>query len=195
MTQNHTFEPDGRAVAYADEGDGPALVLLPGRDLSIETLATLAHVLTEEGFRVVRIGHRRPGGGGGSARPATVDGLAQDVVDVLDHIDLADAWVGGHAFGGSVARAVSAGHVDRVNGVLLLGVEADLEGSSLAPGVPVLAIQGSDDPVLPPANGERLQAEAPDRVSVVTIAGAGHLFPSTHAGETAGEIEDYLDWD
>jgi pimeloyl-ACP methyl ester carboxylesterase len=49
--------------------------------------------------------------------------LAQDVVDVMDHIGLGHAWVGGHAFGGSVARAVSLDHIDRVGGVLLLGVE------------------------------------------------------------------------
>jgi pimeloyl-ACP methyl ester carboxylesterase len=72
---------------------------------------------------------------------------------------------------------------------------ADVEWSSLAPAVPVLVIQGAEDRMTPPINGQQLQASAPDRVSVVDVEGAGHLFPVTHVGATAWPIEDYLDWD
>ncbi len=193
MTQPDIFEPDGRAVTYVDEGEGPALVLVPGRGTDISGLGTLAGVLAEEGFRVVRIG-------AGRAVDATsstaAEDAARDVVDVMDAISLEDAWIGGHAFGGVIARAVSRDHTDRVNGVLLLGVEGtESPDGGLAPGVPVLVIQGGDDSITPATNGEQLQTGAPDRVSVVTLDGAGHLFPSTHAGETAAVIEDYLDWD
>jgi pimeloyl-ACP methyl ester carboxylesterase len=61
--------------------------------------------------------------------------------------------------------------------------------------MPVLIIQGADDDVTPPAQGERLQSAAPERASVKNIAGAGHLFPLTHPIETAFIIEEYLDWD
>ncbi|WP_127819614.1 alpha/beta fold hydrolase [Microbacterium sp. CPCC 204701] len=229
MTETQIFEPDGRAIPYADEGTtGPAVVLVPGRGLNISYLGPLAHALVEEDFRVVRVGPRHPA----SAADATVSmhDLAQDVVDVMDHIGLAGAWIGGHAFGGSVARTVSLDHPGRVGGVLLLGVEGaeqtdelsaggsdipegardgevdamqraaqeaspDIQWSSLAPAVPVLVVQGAEDRLTPPANGERLQATAPDRVSVVGVEGAGHLFPVTHVGATAWPIEDYLDWD
>lgn len=226
ITERQIFEPDGRAVPYADEGAGPALVLLPARGLDITYLGTLASVLVEEDFRVVQVGSRQPGTAG-----LTMHDLAQDVVDVMDHLGIDHAWIGGHAFGGAVARTVALDHHDRANGVLLLGVEGsqpeppsgdtpdhdflarardaavdelqaaalaatpEAEWAGVAPGLPALIIQGTEDRITPTANGERLQASAPDRASVVRIDGGGHLFVSTHAGHTAAVIEDYLDWD
>jgi pimeloyl-ACP methyl ester carboxylesterase len=215
------FEPDGRAIPYAVEGEGPALVLIAGQGLNITYLGLLSHSVSQEDFRVLRVGSRRPSQDDGAAALSMED-LAQDVVDVMDHVGVSDAWVGGHAFGGSVARIVSLGHPERVNGVLLLGVEgvtpandalseapehardADVEAlqraawvppAALAPGVPVLVVQGSEDRVTPPANGESLQASAPDRVSVVSVDGGGYMFPLTHMGATSWAVEDYLDWD
>lgn len=248
-----TFEPDGRAIAYADQGEGPAIVLLPAQGLTITYLATLASVAEEDGFRVVRIGPRQ------QARDAvTMHDLAQDVVDVMDHLGLDSAWIGGHGFGGALARTVGLDHVGRVSGVMLLGaqtadpipsdaqaaldlvfsdaedltpamrvlasdgVDLDLAGriiahardaaarrmqatamaatpdsewATLPAGIPNLIIQGAEDAVLPATLGVRLRADATDRASVVTIPGAGHLFPLTHAGEVEAEIEDYLGWD
>lgn len=219
-TEASIFEPDGRAIRYIVDGagEGPVLVLLPGRGLEITYLGTLAMVLEEEGFRVVRIGARR-------TAAATMHDLAQDVVDVLDHLGFEDAWVGGHGFGGSVARTVALDHDERVNGVLLLTVDGpdagdddttaglpqdaeisgiqtaalaatpEAEWAALTGHHPVLIIQGSDDEVAPPANGEQLRASAPHLVSLTTLEGAGHLFVSTHAGETGFLIEDYLGMD
>lgn len=257
MTQTRIFEPDGRAVPFVDQGEGPALVLLPGRGLELAYLGILANMLADEGFHVLRVGTRRPA----DAQDAvTMHDLAQDVVDVMDHVGLRHAWVGGHAFGGAVARTVALDHIDRVDGVLLLGVEGEeppadetaraaqagflaapehelpegvthligdfedaalawrfvasaraaalepqqtaalaatptAEWAALAATVPVLVIQGGHDLIAPSEGGERLRASAPDRVSVVAVEGGGHLFPATHAGDTAGVIEDYLDWD
>ena len=186
MTDTQIFEPDGRAIAYAAEGEGPALVLIADRGSDIDLLGSLAHSVSQEDFRVIRVGARAE---------ESAKALAQAIIDVMNHLDLADAWVGGHAFGGSVARQVSLDHHDRVNGVLLLGVEAADVAPPLADGLPVLVIQGTDDEVTPPANGEVLQASAPGLVSVVPIEGAGHQFPTTHVGATSWAIEDYLDWD
>ncbi len=253
--QRHTFDPEGRAIPVIDEGDGPAIVLIPAQGLDIAYLGGLASILEEEGFRIVRIGSRRPADGA-----VTMHDLAQDVIDVLDHVGVPAAWIGGHAFGGAVARTVALDHAGRVSGVLLLGVEAtraleddaalalkgafsapadlpderairalvgagidldqawhvfagsrDLEveelqsaalastpvteWATLAASLPILIIQGGEDVVTVPANGDDLQATATDRASVVRIPGAGHLFPMTHPGETAFQIEDYLGWD
>lgn len=253
MTQPQTFEPDGRAIPFVDEGAGPAIVLLPAAGLAPDYLGTLASVLVEEDFRVLRVGSRRSG-----ADAVTLDDLAQDVVDVMDHVDLGDAWLGGHAFGGAVARAVAAAHHDRVDGILLLAVDdgtdadADVEAAlqtvlsdvptddvldavrllagpgadasaawnilsrsldldalaaqtaaraaagpwgTVPAGVPVLVVQGPADTVAPADRGSALKEAAPHQVSVVEVAGGGHLFPLTHPGETSWVIEDYLDWD
>ncbi|MEV8266090.1 alpha/beta hydrolase [Microbacterium sp. NPDC076911] len=223
MTETQTFEPEGRAIPYAVEGNGPAVVLIAGQGLNISYLGTLAHSVAEEDFCMIRVGSRRPS----QDAVVTMSDLAQDIIDVMDHLSVENAWVGGHAFGGSVARSVAADHHDRVNGVLLMGVEsADQAASSLdfpgiparmhdpdvvamqsaarevaggpvplAEGLPVLIIQGVDDELTPPANGEELQISASDRVSVVPVEGGNHMFPATHIGATSWAIEDYLDWD
>lgn len=187
MTQN-TFEPDGRAISYFDEGsDGPTLVLFPGRGHDSEALGTVAAILVEEGFRIVRVGYRSGASG------ASLGELAQDAIDVIDHVGLGDTWIGGHGFGGTVARELALDHHERINGVLLLGVE-DVD-IALAPDLPILIFQGSDDDVTPVANAEKLRAAAPERASITTVHGAGHLFPATHPLETAEDIAEYLDWD
>lgn len=184
-TAPQTFEPDGRAISYIDEGAGPALVLITETGQEIGSLGTLASILVEEDFRVVRLAAFDPSD--------DVHALARTVVDVMDAVGVDHAWIGGHGFGGTVARMVPADHHDRVNGVLLMAPEeAEIP---LAADIPVLVIHGTDDDVTPLAVSERLVASAPALASLKTVDGAGHLFPATHPGETSWFIEDYLDWD
>jgi pimeloyl-ACP methyl ester carboxylesterase len=193
MTQQSTFDPDGRAVPYIEEGEGPVpLVLISGRALSGDGLAVVAHYLAEEaGFHVVRIGPRADSIG--QDRATTLRERVEDAAAVIDHLGLDHTWIGGHAFGGTAARIFAAEHTDRVNGLLLLGVEDD--EIPLAPAIPVLIVQATDDAVTPPATAEALHATAPERASIKIVDGADHLFPATHPIETAVIIEEYLDWD
>jgi pimeloyl-ACP methyl ester carboxylesterase len=187
MTVTTIFEPAGRAVPFAVEGEGPvSLVLFSEDDLETDGLAVISHYLVEEaGFHVVRIGS--------PAESASVEERVESAVAVLEQIGLEHTWVGGHGAGGTVARAFAASHTDRTNGLLLLGVEDD--ELPLPPLMPVLIIQGAADELCPPAHGERLRSTAPERASVKNIDGAGHRFPRTHPIQTAFIIEEYLDWD
>lgn len=187
MSDSSIFDPTGRAVPFVDEGEGPvALVLIPEARTDNDVLGIVAHYLAEEaGFRVLRIGHRPDA--------VSLADRADDVIAVMDHVGLADAWIGGHGFGGTIARTVVAEHPDRSNGLLLLGVE-DAE-IALAPVLPVLIVQATADEITPAANAERLHATAPERSSIKTVEGADHLFPVSHPVETAVIIEEYLDWD
>lgn len=177
MSAEHIIGTDGRTIPFAAEGAGPALVLVTDHDSDLDSLSTLSHLVSAADFRVLRI---------------QTEG-ADDVFALLDHLDVTNAWIGGHGTGGAIARAAANEHPERVNGVLLLGVEANT--SELSTGIPVLVVQASDDDVTPPANGEALKNAAPGLVSVVTIDGGGHRFPETRAGAAAWAIEDYLDWD
>lgn len=189
MTQISSFDTDGRAVPFVDEGEGPvSLTLITDRDLEADGLGVIAHYLAQEaGFRVIRIGARE------EADAVAESVRAADALDVLDSLGIADTWVGGHGFGGTIARVFAAEHHERVNGLLLLGVEDT--GLELAPGIPVLIIQADDDEVTPAEHAEKLQATAPERASITRIADADHYFPATHPIETAVVIEEYLDWD
>ncbi|MEF2977961.1 alpha/beta fold hydrolase [Subtercola sp. YIM 133946] len=177
MSDKQIFESNGLAIAFAVEGAGPALALVVDRGSDLDSLATLSHLVSSADFRIVRI---------------EADDAGQ-VFAVLDHLDIDHAWIGGHGTGGVVARTAAIEQHDRVNGVLLLGVDQD--APALSGGIPVLVVQATDDGVTPPANGEALRDSAPGLVSVVTIEGGGHRFPETRAGEAAWAIEDYLDWD
>lgn len=190
MTQQNILESEGGALPYIVEGEGPvSLVLLTARELEGDGLGAVAHYLAEEaGFHVIRVGL-----GASGTDAASAAALAGEVLAVVDRLGLDDTWIGGHGFGGSVARAFAAAHTDRVNGLLLLGAEDD--DTPLAPAIPVLIVQGTEDTVTPPANGERLHATAPERASVKNLEGADHFFPVTHPIETAVIIEEYLDWD
>lgn len=180
-----TFEPDGRAISYIDEGTGPAIVLIPDLEHGIAALGTLASILVEEDFRVLRVAALDPS--------ADAHELARSVVDVMDAVGIADAWIGGHGEGSTVARAMPTDFHDRVNGSLLLApAPADIP---LAQDIPVLIIHGTDDDADAIAESARLLASAPTIASVREVEGAGHLFPATHPGETSWFIEDYLDWD
>lgn len=186
MTDTLTLQNAGRTVEYAVEGDGPVgLVLVPDAGLDSAALAVVGHYLAEEaGFHVIRVG---------TTKTSSPEERAADVLAVIDHVGLDHTWIGGHASGGTVARILATANVDRVNGLLLLGVEdADVP---LAPMIPVLIVQGADDDITPPEHAEQLRAAAPERASIKTIHGAGHLFPMTHPIATAVIIEEYLDWD
>ena len=193
MTQQSVLDPDGRAIPYIEEGEGPvSLVLISGRALMGDGLAVVAHYLAEEaGFHVVRIGPRADSDS--ADRAITLRERAEDALAVIDQIGLDSTWIGGHAFGGTAARVFAAEYTDRVNGLLMLGVEGD--AIPLAPAIPVLIVQATADEVTPAANAEALQATAPERASIKTVVGADHLFPATHPIETAVIIEEYLDWD
>ena len=191
MTDTQIFKPTGRAIPFVDEGDGPVkLVLIQERGLAADVLGVVGHYLAEEaGFHVLRIGHRADVAG----EDPSLDTRVEDALAVIDHVGLGDTWIGGHGFGGTIARAFALAHADRVNGLALLGVED--RDIALAPVMPVLIIQGSADTSTPPADGEALRATAPERASVKIIDGGDHLFPMTHPIETAVNLEEYLDWD
>jgi len=187
VTHSNIIEQDGRAVPYVVEGEGPvSLVLITERALEADGLGVISHYLAEEaGFHVIRIGT--------DVTSISSADRADDVLAVLDHLGLDDSWVGGYGIGGTAARAFAAAHADRVNGLLLLGVEdADVP---LPPAIPVLLVQATADDVTPAINAERLRETAPERASIKTLEGADHFFPVTHPIETAVIIEEYLDWD
>jgi len=187
VTKHNILEPDGIAVPFVEEGNGPiSLLFISSRPLAADGLAAVSHYLAEEaGFHVTRIGPRNG--------TTSADEQAEDARAVIDHLGLDHTWVGGYGPGGTIARVFAAAHPERVSGLVLLGVE-DTQ-IPLAPVMPVVIVQAADDEVTPTVNGETLRATAPERATVTTIDGAGHQFPMSHPIETAVVIEEYLDWD
>ena len=140
MTDTQIFEPDGRAIPFAVEGEGPvSLVLFSEARPGAQTVCgVISHYLVEEaGFHVVRIGSPAP-------NPTSVDERVEDAVAFIRparpraHLDRRTRRRRNRR-----TRVRRRSHHDRVNGLLLLGVED--EDIPLAPLMPVLIIQGADD--------------------------------------------------
>ncbi|HCF23952.1 MAG TPA: hypothetical protein DER67_00095 [Novosphingobium sp.] len=57
---------------------------------------------------------------------------------------------------------------------------------------PWLIVQGSNDQIAPPKNGEDIKAQFGDKVVLVSIEGAGHLMVVTRPEEATGAIVEFL---
>jgi len=109
-------------LAYADEGPqkAPALVALHGIPGSLRDFRYLAPLLRER-VRFVRLD--LPGFGGSPAEAAaidTLDGRAQAVLALADHLGLARFAVLGHSMGGATALVLAAEHAPRVETLVLV---------------------------------------------------------------------------
>lgn len=111
---------DGCTLFATVEGEGDALFLIPGLNGSAEFWADIVALLRQR-FRVVLMDHR---GAGRSERPDqhySIELLARDAIDVLDHFGIARAHVVGHSTGGAIGQVLALDHAGRVNRLILSG--------------------------------------------------------------------------
>ena len=89
--------------------------------------------LVRHGFRTVAVDFRGHGASaaGGVARYG-IDDLVGDVVAVLDQEGIRRAAIAGVSLGASVALELALAHGDRVESLVLMGVDAEPDGGSAA---------------------------------------------------------------
>jgi pimeloyl-ACP methyl ester carboxylesterase len=93
---------DGVSVAYEDPGTGaPALVFIHGLTGDHSNFEAQMSFF-EMSNRVVGIDLPGSGASGGDRSEWTMAAFGRDVVDVIDHLGLADLVLVGHSFGGDV---------------------------------------------------------------------------------------------
>ena len=51
----------------------------------------------------------------------TLEGLAEDVIGLMDKPGIPKAFIAGHSMGGTMACTIAAGHPDRVAGIVCIG--------------------------------------------------------------------------
>jgi pimeloyl-ACP methyl ester carboxylesterase len=116
------FHVDGQRLAYTVYGDGPrTTVLLPGLLLSQKMQAPLARSLAERGNRVVTFD---PLGHGASSRPRdqwrySISAFAQQTLELMDHLELEHAVVGGTSLGANISLEVASQAPERLAGMVV----------------------------------------------------------------------------
>ena len=122
VVPSQSFTHRGRRIAFREYGAGPrAIVLTHGLLMDGRMYSRLAPDLAERGYRVITadmLGH------GDSDHPhdMTCHSMTQygrDVVALLDHLELAQAVVGGTSLGASVALEVAVEAPSRVRGLVI----------------------------------------------------------------------------
>src|SRR5437764_8462238 len=104
----------GGLFALDHGGPGDAVVLVHAIGLDHRMWDDMVPLL-ERQFRVVRVDVRGHGRSPVTPRPYSLEGLANDVRDVLDDLDIARAhWVG-LSMGGMIGQAFAIDHADRLN--------------------------------------------------------------------------------
>jgi 3-oxoadipate enol-lactonase len=115
-------------VYYESSGRGPAVLLILGQGMSLESGWRTVERLSGS-FRVLTFDNRDMGRSDRSAWPYAVSQLARDAVAVLDAANEERAHVYGLSLGGMIAQEFALRHRDRV-GALVLG--ATTPGGPLA---------------------------------------------------------------
>ena len=89
--------------------------------------------LGQHGFRTVAVDFRGHGASAASgAAPYAIDDLVGDVLAVLDREDVGLAAVAGVSLGASVALELALGRPERVESLMLMGVDAEPDGGFAA---------------------------------------------------------------
>lgn len=139
------FRSSGGEIAYTDQGDGEAVLLLHGFPLSSFSWRTLAPVLAQR-LRVIApdlLGYGRSGKPAGA--PLDIRAQAGYMLELLEHLGIDRVGVVGHAEGGGVAQRLA------------------LEGFDVAAMVLVSSIAFDASPVGPTRDVQRLDPAGLDR--------------------------------
>ena len=118
--QNEIIELKDAKIEYFSQGQGEAVVMLPGGSLSVVYMKNLADALSSAGSRVIRVNPRMAGKSTGSGDGVTLHTLAEDVAGVIQALGLENVHILGHAFGNRVARCLAADHPELIKTVILL---------------------------------------------------------------------------
>lgn len=118
---------DGGEIHVVEAGQGQPLVLLHGVILQWWVWNPLFHLLSDR-FRVIAWDMRGHGSSTTGSDGVTMEAIARDLAEVLDHLEATDAIVMGHSMGGMALGRYAVDHpsncVERTAGLMFLATAA-----------------------------------------------------------------------
>lgn len=169
------------AITEIDHGlflDGPgtdtAIIFYPGAKVEYTAYLPLFYDLAEEGFDCFLL-----------KMPCNLAIFGQDKAEtIIDTCDYNHWYLSGHSLGGAMAASYASGHLDGLDGLVLLAAypTKNLQGADFS----VLSVYGSQDGVL---NSEKLEtgrAYMPKDYTELCINGGNHAYFGNY-GEQEGD--------
>lgn len=126
---------DGTEIFYKDWGSGQPIVFSHGWPLSADAWDTQLLFFGQQGYRVIAHDRRGHGRSAQTWDGNNMDQYADDLAELIDHLDLRDMVLIGHSTGGGeVSRCIGRQGNDRLAKVVLVGA------------VPPLMLKTDDNP-------------------------------------------------
>jgi non-heme chloroperoxidase len=112
---------DGTSIFYKDWGTGPAVTFSHGWPLSSDAWDAQMLFLGQQGYRVIAHDRRGHGRSGQTWQGNNMDQYADDLAELLQHLDVKNATLVGHSTGGGeVVRYIARHGLKRVAKVVLI---------------------------------------------------------------------------
>lgn len=112
---------DGTSIFYKDWGKGPVITFSHGWPLSSDAWDAQMLFLGKNGYRVIAHDRRGHGRSGQTWQGNNMDQYADDLAELLEHLDVKNATMVGHSTGGGeVVRYIARHGQSRVEKVVLI---------------------------------------------------------------------------
>jgi 3-oxoadipate enol-lactonase len=117
---------DGTAIHFTQWGDpnGEAVLFVHG--LGADNIGWIRQRLAFSAYRCIAVDNRGSGGSDKPPGPYSLERMALDAVEVLDHLAVEQAHVIGASMGGALSQIITVGFPDRVRTVVLACTACDL---------------------------------------------------------------------
>lgn len=172
------IEPEDGWYIYRAENADKGLILYPGAKVEPEAYAYLAQELSKQNITVAIPSVR--------LNLSILDVSKAD--EIIESDDSIEWYVSGHSMGGAAAAMYADQHLDRVNGLILLGAYAASNDYLSESNLPVLSISGSEDGLSTPEKIKENSSNLPETTDFIEIPGGNHAYFGVY-GSQSGDNE------
>ena len=110
---------DSKDVDSNQGGNRPPVIMIHGLGSSQNYYMPVVSELHE--YRCIAMDTYGAARSKSNGENLTLEGLAEDVVGLMDELEIRKAVVAGHSMGGTMATVIAAAHRDRVAGIVCIG--------------------------------------------------------------------------